>query len=170
MKYKVGDKFLQEIEVARVNENDPLNCPYMMEPGEKRWNEEELEKLRRPEDMTADEVWKLADKIMEMPRGELAEIFPECEWMYVARNFSPKETKDRIEAREAEKEIKVGDVVGYYDNPKIKVMITKCHHDGGSYDGVNPSGVVYCGIEEKYWKKTGQHIDIQSVLEQIGAE
>lgn len=127
----------------------------------------DADKLRRPEDMTADEVWKLAEKITEMPCNELAQIFPECEGMYVMRYFSQKEAKARIENWEAEKEIKVGDIVHSIDRPGIEVMITARHKDGYC-DGINAGGSTHSGMNIKYWKKTGRHIDIQSVLKQIG--
>lgn len=81
--------------------------------------------------------------------------------------LSPQEAKTKIEAWEAEKAIKVGDVVRNVGMSDIEVVITKRYKDG-TYDGINPSGAVHSGMNDKNWEKTGRHIDIQGVLDRIG--
>ena len=50
MKYKVGDRFLKEIEITKVIEHTCGN-PYVV--GSVRWSEAALDSLRRPDDITA---------------------------------------------------------------------------------------------------------------------
>lgn len=166
MKYKVGDKFLQEIEVGRIVEHAP--CPYKMLPDCGGWSEAALNELRRPDDMTAEEAWEIAKKLFaDFKNHELDEIFGK-DWSYLKlMNLSPRQAKAKIEAWEAEKEIEVGDIVHFIDKPEIKVMIT-VKHESGYYNGINAGGSTYSGMNGKYWKKTGRHIDIQSLLKQIG--
>lgn len=167
MKYKVGDKFLQEIEVGQIVKGDV--CPYKMLPDGGGWSETALDELRRPDDMIADETWRIAEKLIKMSIKDRVRIFGNSEAYGVINAYSFPEIKTKIKAWEAEKEIKVGDVVRHIDNPKIKVVITQCYHDDDEkqYDGVNAAGGVYSGITKKDWKKTGQHIDVHGLLEQI---
>lgn len=171
MKYKVGDEVLLRAKITEVRENTFPNLPYMAQitsMGE--WKGVGVESVVVTEinedaivDMTAEDAWKLAGKIMEMPCGELAEIFPECKGLYIMRYFSLQETKAKIEAWEAEKEIKVGDVVRAEDSTKAVVLDI---HD--KYFDV----LVENGCAEEWYKdkvtKTGKQINIQGLLEQIG--
>lgn len=164
MKYKVGDKFLQEIEVARIVEND--QCPYKMLPDGGGWSEMALDDLRRPDDMTAEEAWETAKKILLYPQhggfnaAELEEIFGRTEHLW---EFSPQEAKAKIEDWEAKREIKVGDIVKTEDDEKAIVLDVKPNTFDVWTEG---------GCAEEWYRskvtKTGRHIDIQGLLEQIG--
>lgn len=164
MKYKVGDKFLQEIEVIRIVEDD--QCPYKMLPDGGEWSEAALDNLRRPDDMTVEEAWEIAKKIFLYPKDggfnatELEEIFGRTEHLW---ELPPQEVKAKIEAWEAEKKIKVGDVVKTKESTKAVVIETYRQY----IDVWTESGYV-----EKWHKdkaiKTGKQINIQGLLEQIG--
>lgn len=112
------------------------------------------------------EVWELAKKLYEMKIEQLQEVFGAFETELEVMNYlTPQEALAKLEVYEKEQnEIKVGDVV------------TVC----------GEKGIVVgylCGLEEyEVWmdgygrpqrickneiKKTGKHIDIQSILEQI---
>lgn len=115
--------------------------------------------------MTAEETWEIAKKISLCPihggfdATELKEIFGRIEDLW---ELSPQEAKGKIEAWEAEKEIKVGDVVRA---DSTKAAILNIHDE---YLDV----LVEDGCAEEWYKskvtKTGCHIDIQGLLKQIG--
>ena len=140
MKYKVGDKFLAEIKVGKIDENSIT--PYKMLPyGD--WNGEAiLNRMRRPDDMTAKETWEIAVKLIKMTIPDRTRIFGNCEACGVVNDYSFPEIKVKIEAWEAkEKEIKVGDVVCLVTNPEIKAIIT-VRHETGYYDAIGSGGLV----------------------------
>ena len=167
MKYKVGDKFLQDIEVARIVEND--TCPYKMLPDGGGWSESALDELSRPDDMTAEEAWEIAKKITcpktfgGFSADDAENIFGTFSNFDIMSRFTPQQVKAKIEAWEAERDIKVGDIVkGGVDQPGIVAFI----------DGLEVTVMWLDGsCSEKHKndiKKTGKHIDIQELLEQIG--
>lgn len=120
------------------------------------------------------EAWAAAKKIVlrkehgGLPCEDLERIFerePEWEVEYsIFKNLTPQEAISKLEAYEAEKQIKVGDVVMESSNRGVvtridgeRFYITWC--DGSS--GRNSA----TGL-----KKTGKHIDISSILAEIGKE
>ena len=164
MKYKVGDKFL--VEITEINDS----CyPYTLSDIGAITTEENLDKLRRPDDMTVEEAWEIAGKIARpacyggYTCEELGGIFGTTGICDIFEKNTPQQTKAKIEAWEAEKEIKVGDVVRAEDSTKAVVMDArdKCIEV-----------LTENGCAEEWYKskvtKTGRHIDIQGVLEQIG--
>ena len=84
----------------------------------------------------------------------------------IVENFTPQEVIAKFEAYEREQaEFKVGDVVDSNEYIGGVVTCTLCdniyimHNDGS------------CGEYKKSnFKKTGKHIDIQAVLQEIGGE
>lgn len=162
MKYKVGDKFLKEIEVGRVEEGSIT--PYKMLTSGEGWSEAALDELNRP-DITAEEAWEIAEKLIRMSTQKRVRIFGYSEAYWVINSHSFQEIKAKIEAWEAENEVKVGDVVR---TDSTKAVVLNIHDE---YFEV----LVEDGHTEEWYKskvtKTGRHIDIiQSVLEQIRQE
>lgn len=162
-KYKVGDKF--EVEITTVMEK--TNWPYMLKGMPGRYNDNYLDQLQKvnTENVSADEAWKIAKKLFaEFSDSELDEIFG-INWSYPKlMELSPQEAKAKIEAWEAGKEVKVGDVVrAVGDGTKAVVLDEK----GDALDVLTDSGCA-----EEWYKskvaKTGCYIDIQSILKQIG--
>ena len=180
-KYNVGDKFTIEIKELINGSNDKMlyksDCYSII------FSEEQLDKLQKYEEVQIpyseaynkgledgrNDAWKLANKIADtLTTSERARIFNYVVGgitvVDILRDFAPQEALAKLEAYEKANEIKVGDVV------------TVC----------GEKGIVVgylCGLEEyEVWmdgygrpqrickneiKKTGKHIDIQSVLEQI---
>lgn len=168
MKYKVGDKFLLEVHVAKVDENNKYNCPYRIYtehfiPG--NWSERVLDELRRPDDMTAEEAWEIAKKIVYLyfqdPNEEFSDTYTSS--YDLLAELTPQQAKAKIEAWEANKEIKVGDVVETEDGTKAVVMDIQRQTFGVFTED---------GCVEEWYKsktvKTGRHIDIQNILRHIG--
>lgn len=167
MKYKIGDKFLQEIEIQQIIDPLKFGKQYVMS-GLRYANDDDLDKLRRPDDITAQEAWEIARKIgtpvcyAGFPCEELGEIFGTTSICNIFEENTPHQAKAKIEAWEAEKEIKVGDVISSYSRKAVVLNIHDNYFDVLAEDG---------SAEEWYKNKiikTGRHIDIQSVLEQIG--
>ena len=174
MKYKVGDKFL--VEITEINDS----CfPYSLSEIGIVVTEENLDKLCRQDDMTAEEAWEIAKKIAcgEEQGGlssvEFVDIFGKCCFEDVLSNYTPRHAKAKIEAWEAEKEIKVGDVVHVIpEHCKKKdvyyfVIRDPARTNNGYAEGIDKDGDWHCWRTEEI-EKTGRHIDIQGFLEQIG--
>lgn len=123
------------------------------------------------------EAWGLIKKLFTFSE-KLPEIFDFSErnqYMsieYVLNNYTPNEAKNIIEEWEKSKEeIKVGDICEYkaanggiYKSVCVKVNGTNgyfLYKDGSFSRSREPLSD---------WKKTGRHIDIQSILEQIGGK
>lgn len=166
MKYKVGDKFLQEIEIRQIIDPLKYGKQYVVS-GLQYANDADLDKLRRPDDMTAEDAWEIARKIVylyfEDPGEEFSSTYTSSYDLLM--KLTPQEAKARIETWEAEKEIKVGDVV-----------VGSAGQNGiVTYINTNNATVIWpdgsWGVKNRNdIKKTGRHIDIQGLLEQIGGE
>ena len=130
---------------------------------------EEAKRLLKPRESKTYEsglsdAWELAKKIYDMKCDAIEEIFGVKGGFYeVIRNFTFEDCRDRIEAYEREKEIKVGDVV---TNGKYICVVTNKIDENNSVilygDGC------FGKIENKFLEKTGKHIDIEGLLRQIG--
>lgn len=109
------------------------------------------------------EVWELAKKLVLLDSSIGWEIFGTCRVLEVLENFTPQEALAKLEAYEKEQaEIKVGDVVEHTDNSKAVVLsidgkVLRVLTDLHNAENWHINNVI----------KTGKHIDIQSVLEQI---
>lgn len=171
MKYKVGDKFLMEI--AKVDEKDMF--PYIFGNGI-RTGECWLNNFEKWDGMTAEEAWKIAKKLFINFSGrELDEIFGNG-WTYPKlMELTPQQAKGKIEAWKTGKKVDIGDEITAVDNDgnKISLFVQKITKDTrikywgiiNYADGTVDVGFISRGSDIK---KTGRHIDIKSVLDQIG--
>lgn len=164
--YKTGDQINIKAEVLTVD-NYGKTYQVKTESGEVFWVKES------ETDMTAAEAWEIAKQIaLPVSNGgyspyEFSVIFGIPLWYDVMKTYTPQQIKDKIAARKAKEEICVGDVVQNAENPEVKVLITRQYIDG-TCNGINKHGETYSAIHKNRWKKTGKHIDIQSVFDQIG--
>ena len=111
------------------------------------------------------EVWELADKLNNMPMQDIIDIYGfDVDRCSVYSKITPQEALAKLEAYE--KKIEVGDVVRLKGSDK-EYVVTAIDEDRCSeiYCGVSKDGRWFsqCNVE-----KTGKHIDVQSVLQQIG--
>lgn len=169
MKYKVGDKFLMEIEISGINEID-TSFPYRASTHGPDWTEEALDKLRRPDDMTAEEAWEMVREICDMDCEKTCEIFGTNSIVGILKNNpDPQQTKAKIEAWEAARKIGIGDEVEFADtaNGFQRAMYVTSKFGDNNYCGICKNGDTYC-VDVSALKKTGRHIDIQRLLDQIG--
>lgn len=118
-----------------------------------------------------EDAWELAKKIYlptvegGITGGEIEKIF-DCHYSCVLRMYTPQEALAKLETYEKEKEINVGDVVGSINTGRLGV-ITKVEENGKYVmfsDGM--AGM----FAHNDIRKTGKHIDINCVLEQLKEE
>lgn len=183
-KYKVGDKVLVKATISEVNDGTFPNMPYSATVVSKNeWKGVVVEKGKTIEigedaiaDMTAEEAWEIAKKIMLYPQhggfnaAELEEIFGRTEHLW---EMTPQEAKAKIEAWEEANKIKVGDEVALIsspDNNDFKFFVTYINDDGHISGFSGFDGDVFCDRDIKQYKKTGRHIDIDGMLRKIGGD
>jgi hypothetical protein len=111
------------------------------------------------------DAWELAKKIVvdcsDMTGEEFSNIFG-CYMPKVFVSYTPQEALAKMKAYEEQRNIEVGDVVESIGRKGIVTQNNQCSvHiiciDGSSWEWE----ITEC-------KKTGKHIDIKSILEQIG--
>lgn len=159
MKYKVGDEVLLKAKITSV-----LGTAYTANCSCGNFYLKNEDILHDPQ-MTAEEAWEIAKNLFaDYSNIELDEIFGKGWSFPKLMELTPQEAKAKIEAWEAEKEIKVGDVVtvSVYEG-----IVTKDVDEYGYYALLFLDGDIgYYQISSL--KKTGRHIDIDGVLKQIG--
>ena len=148
---------------------------------EKCWNREmpDTESLTEKEKMIdfmsenaynkgLNDAWELLKKLEVMNVDKLREVFGFASntmqiFEKIYNNFTPQEALAKLKEYE-EAQIEVGDVVEGQMSGK-KAIVTRT--DGSYLDVITNEGGIDCWDKE-VCKKTGKHIDIQSILEQIG--
>lgn len=118
-------------------------------------------------------AWQLVKDLRYMDYDDKIECFGlefdgQEKWLEIIDKFIPQEAIERLQAYKREQaEIKVGDVVrvkcGY------EFVVTHISEDGHLF-GICGKGDVYTAIPINQCIKTGKHIDIQQMLNQIGGE
>ena len=159
MKYKVGDEVMVKAKITSV-----LGTAYTADCSCGNFYLKNEDILHEPQ-MTAEEAWEIAKKLFaDYSNTELDEIFGKGWSFPKLMELTPQEVKVKIEALEAEKEIKVGDVVkvGCYTG-----LVVSDDNMDDSYDILFSDGGT-SKINIKDLKKTGRHIDIEGILKQIG--
>ena len=174
MKYKVGDEVMVKavINDICVGEVHPYEVKAADNPGcgsSVRVIYVREEDVLPVPDMTAEEAWEIARRIVGcrehgLEETKRREIFSRDDAFDVFNLFSVHEAKAKIEAWEAEKEIKVGDVVIRCGESCI---VTNESRDDGFYDVLFKDGTTGA-YQRSSLKKTGRHVDIEGILKQIG--
>ena len=193
--YEVGDKFIVEIDKVLADKGLPWDDNELFRiKGFKSlvFDEFGLDKLEKyeQEPISKDEVdsiikhdcsnyyeagmreaWDIARKIKyDLTSSELIKIFGTDNESAIF-SYTPQEAKAKIEAWEkAKEEIKVGDeVTDRHRNTNY--VVTGIKSDDGTvwYCVMNEKGLC-TNVKISALIKTGRHIDIQSILEQIGGK
>lgn len=195
-KYEVNDKFI--IEIAEVCTTDRRKSTeeghtlYRVKGFNSLvFDDNGLDKLKKCEQPTIsedtlemermkalndgrNEVWELVRRLYNTSLNEIKHIFGANDFKWDEREIieviikqnTPQEALAKLEAYEKEQnEIKVGDIV-YNDNTMEEGVVT--HIDNGEVFMLYDDGS--CGNTYGNLTKTGKHIDIQSVLKQIGSD
>ena len=157
MDYKVGDEVLVKAKIIAG-----VRRYFGVEIEGNRFDVCETNIITAP-DMTAEEAWEIAKKLFaDYSNIELDEIFGKGWSFPKLMELTPQEAKAKIEAWEAEKEIKVGDFVEFEDEIFCVTSLV------GEYCcGIDVNGYVY-SANKKDTKKTGRSIDIERLLKQVG--
>ena len=168
MGYKVGEEVLVK---ARIIEDCIGICGLKTQEGIV-FNAKKENLLPIP-DMTAEEAWEIARKIVLLeneggiPAKDMVHMFGVKFPRDIVREYSVQEVKTKIEAWEAEKEIKVGDEVDVCGD---KGIVTSFGTDGDALHVLYFDGIVNAYRRDKDVKKTGRHSDIEGLLKQIGGD
>ena len=171
-KYKVGDKVL--IKATITEDEYGLKYPFDVTVGNhSRFNISEDDIASKTYEDGLNDAWELARKICGMTRQAWYEIF-KIEDAYLADildDNTPQEALAKIEAYEESKAIKVGDVVRSTSNPDNEYLVITNEDDESVYEYgvINLTSMIIDRITGSlsHFEKTGRHIDIQHILEQI---
>lgn len=177
MEYKVGDEVLVRARIIEVKEDEKTTykvkrCGNPVPDNFASTIYVKKTDIVPEQDMTAEEAWEIAKKILLHPANggfnstELEEIFGRTEHLW---ELSPQQAKAKIQAWEAEKEIKVGDEVEITYNGN-KFFVSQIDNDDQNfpYNGFDENLKIYHDWARNQLKKTGRHIDIDGILKQIG--
>lgn len=172
MKYKPGDEVLVKGAITDLHEG--TDHPYFVAVNYDSVNWVSEDKIF-PADKTYTQgladAWELAKKILFKEYGysaqQIYDIFGGGA-MQTVKNLTIEEALAKLEAYEKEKEIKVGDVVYYGTDEYTSTQSIVTRIEGDVVYTVYADGS--CGKEHypSDLKKTGKHIDIESLLRQIG--
>lgn len=114
------------------------------------------------------DIWKLLDKTEEMSDDDYYACFGVKVHDGITK-ISPQEALAKLEAYKKEQdEIKVGDVVKTKNDEEFVVSYIYENHGFKSYCGITNKGQWIGGASASDVEKTGKHIDIQSILNQLG--
>lgn len=167
MKFKVGDEVLIKAEISDIHEG--LERPYFVTAncyGVGWVSEKEIVSDKTYTDGLND-AWQLAKKIHHAPcdggysADEVRKIFGCCNG--IMHKFTAEEALAKISEYEREKEIKVGDVVSSGFSKGVVARV-----EGENLFVVWSDGSCGEDGDPKTLLKTGKHIDIESLLRQIG--
>ena len=112
-----------------------------------------------------DDAWELLRKVSKYSYDKMFEIFGNASLMVISEKYTPQEAIEKLKAyEEAQKQIEVGDVVQYEYN---KIVVTNIFTDDDIVIGFDEYGNNFAFNIENV-KKTGKHIDIKAILDQIG--
>ncbi len=111
------------------------------------------------------DAWELLKKVYDMKCETIEQIFDvEGGFWDVIRDFTYEEALAKIEAYEKGKPVCVGDVV---ECNGFKGVVLHIFHSG-SLNIVYENGIIDTLASVQECEKTGKHIDIESLLKQIG--
>ena len=117
-----------------------------------------------------EDAWELAKKIVVDCKDMTGKEFQDIFGYYLHEvfvNYTPQEALAKLEAYEKEQaEIKVGDVVQVKNG--YEFLVTHISKEKTHYFGITTTGDTYTSVHISELTNTGKHIDIQSVLQQIG--
>ena len=189
-KYKVGDKFIVEVaEIFEEAEEDlfPDELYRIRGFNSLVFDDDGLDELQKYTETQIpyseaynqglQDAWELVRKLyldgkQKYSPEEQKEIFGGSGITYVIEHYTPQEALAKIEAYEKEKaKIKVGDVVRAHENHEYVVIATSEEMPNNQpllRSLENTKNVCFCTNDRM--KKTGKHIDIQSILDGIGKE
>ena len=174
-KYAVGDKVLVYGEIIETNYSHRF--PYKVKfvnDADVILSENELSKISKTyEDGLAD-AWKVLKHIQsgELSKKEIMDIWGMTDLTFVncfAQKYTPQEALKILETYEESKAIKVGDEIAIVGHAIKGYVIEKSQECEDCYVVLitNYKDLRTAIYNKTVIKKTGRHIDIQHILEQI---
>lgn len=135
-------------------------------------NHKVKETYNKAYDKGLQDAWELAGRCISFNSDGRLKIFDTDNPYCILREQTYKEALAKLEAYEKEQaEIKVGDVVRFKKHPSCEILITAVSRGlNGVHlqtDEFGRKGEVHSDICKDDIEKTGKHIDIESLLEQI---
>lgn len=109
------------------------------------------------------DIWELVRKIFRTDCADLQKVFGHSDEGVVIMTFDVQEALAKLKAYE-EAQIEVGDVVLACN--EVPIVVTNISNN--MIFGVDTFGLTSARLLFSDCKKTGKHIDIKSILEQIG--
>lgn len=165
-KYKVGDKVLIEGKINKIK----YGLDFLVDvdvDGKNIIIEEDKITSKTYEDGLAD-AWELARKLYNLDCNTLEDIYGVDGGFYeLMKEYTPQQALAKIEAYEESKSIKVGDVVHHINSDEDAIVVCKCN-DGRYKLMFGDFDISTNKVSE--FTKTGKHIDIEHLLEQIRGE
>ena len=170
--YKVGDKVLVKATVEKVT--DDYVRIYAEGYGERSFGFDNAPVEHKTYEQGLADAWELARKIATetkdggIPCDDMCVMFGTDIIPIIFEKFTFKDCLAKIEAYEKEKEIKVGDEVVHGEG-SFQTKFTVTFFESNKVEGFDKNGNThsFC-YPNPYIKKTGKHIDIESLLRQIG--
>jgi hypothetical protein len=162
--FKVGDEVSVKGEITKVGESGVVVKAHYF--GEAYFDRSNMDLIGKTYEQGLADAWELAKKLANLSSNAYVEIFGAKGLYSIVCCFSYEEALAKIEAYEKEKEIKVGDVVEIGEH-KNKGFVVDIPLHGSTIAVFHPSGKLVFYMRESV-KKTGKHIDIESLLRQIG--
>lgn len=186
-KHKVGDKFIVNIKEVMESDRgtlyradfstlvfDDYGLDALDKYDEIQERLELIDELKQVEyNKGLKDAWELAKQILYGIDKQLIEIFDKkveprffdlTHKREIINNYTPQRAKAKIDEWRESKKIEVGDVVEL--TVGTKCVVTSIRNDIA--DGFTEVGFSFYDLPLDELKKTGKHIDIQSILEQIG--
>lgn len=172
MKYKVGDTVYLKGIVDEIDEDDSLDIHVDFGKGSSEWfNHNAIrtsDLLDKTYEQGLQDAWELAKKVWTNDDRENQEMFGTLVVKDIF-SFAPQEALAKLKAYEEEKEIKVGDVVKVENEKVLFVVLAIYGNDVWSYK-IGDNRLPLQSLTMDMITKTGKHIDIAGLLEQIKGE
>lgn len=186
-KYKVGDKFI--IEIEKIYESSLKGIDVFEDMAEplykiKGFNSlvfdknglDKIEKIKSTLPIPYSEAykngmndtWDIARELCKTGYNDCTEMFGDETVEHVIKNFNPLEVKEKMEAYKKDKEINVGDVVTV-GGGDIKFICTK-DNSSGDYSKchlLSNDGSVWEDCNKSDCKKTGKRVNISDLLDEF---
>lgn len=161
-------KCMNDCEKCWNREMPNTNKSVVLTAMENGWESEVAKKIKEQEEdiynKGLNDAWELARKIDIFDEEERTKIFGYLTSEYIKEHYTVQEALAKLKAYE-EAQIEVGDVVKFETGENGIVTYINCD---GDLMGFSEDGRLFTEMPISCCKKTGKHIDIKSILEQIG--
>lgn len=158
--YKVGDEVL--IKGAITNIEDYGAVVFVSGMGKAFFNKKELIPADETYEQGLEDAMELLRKVKDLSVDEREKVLGYRTLEAIIADLTMEYVVDQLEAYEKEKEIKVGDVVKVDALPCVVTAVYKDSVDALFKDGTCEN------LYKTHIEKTNKHIDIESLLKQIG--